>query len=233
MGYLAFDRRRTSFSELLSQRRQQIQASQAHAPLAGAEAAGAAGLPGHVPGPAAEAGGGTDASAGLGHGLECVAWEADSAEAEGIKGTVVATLEPAATVEKQGAEPGQKRKLSEAAFTNLASLAANSTLEKDELVSLAPADAIDMPEAERLAEEEGLTLHRANNTTGYRGVYLKCRGGEGGTGKRTRPYEVKLSRGSGSAVAVTRLGQYASLGQAALCYARAVEALIMESCLHE
>ena len=61
------------------------------------------------------------------------------------------------------------------------------------------------------AHAEGLTLHVAENTTGYFGVYLKS--------GRPRPYRASVWRGG---MEVT-LGSFATAEEAALCVARLPE----------
>ena len=65
-------------------------------------------------------------------------------------------------------------------------------------------------EAVRQANAEGLTLLKAKNTAGYKGV--SCRSGE------SKPYQAKVTRG-GKSVA---LGSFATAEEAALCYAKTI-----------
>ena len=65
-------------------------------------------------------------------------------------------------------------------------------------------------EAERQAKGEGLTLLKADNNSGYKGVYFN---------KNTflaKPYQVQVTRGGKS----VHLGCFATAEEAALCYAR-------------
>ena len=66
-------------------------------------------------------------------------------------------------------------------------------------------------EALRLAETEGLTLLKANNVSGYKGVYFNS------SVNRAKPYRVKVTRGG----IKVQLGYFATAEEAALCYARA------------
>ena len=67
-------------------------------------------------------------------------------------------------------------------------------------------------EALRLAETEGLTLLKANNVSGYKGVYFNS------SVNRAKPYRVKVTRGG----IKVQLGYFATAEEAALCYAKTV-----------
>ena len=67
-------------------------------------------------------------------------------------------------------------------------------------------------EARQQAEAEGLTLLKADNKTGYFGVYLDKRG-------KPKPYVTQVRRGG----KVVSLGSFATAEEAALCIARSPE----------
>eukprot|EP00964_Phaeocystis_antarctica_P075520 scaffold46606_cov77-Phaeocystis_antarctica.AAC.3 len=67
-------------------------------------------------------------------------------------------------------------------------------------------------EARQQAQAEGLTLHVANNTTGYFGVYLAKPG-------QPKPYMAQVWRGGNQ----VHLGSFATAEEAALCVARTPE----------
>ena len=67
-------------------------------------------------------------------------------------------------------------------------------------------------EAQQQAEAEGLTLLKADNKTGYYGVYLNNPG-------RPKPYQAQVSRGG----KVVSRGYFATAEAAALCVARSPE----------
>ena len=69
-------------------------------------------------------------------------------------------------------------------------------------------------EARQQAEAEGLTLLRAENSTGYFGVYLKKPG-------QPKPYQAQVKRGGMH----VHLGYFATAEEAALCIARSPEGL--------
>ena len=62
------------------------------------------------------------------------------------------------------------------------------------------------------AEAEGLTLLKADNTTGYFGVYLDKPG-------KPKPYQARVRRGG----KMVSLGMFATAEEAALCIARSPE----------
>ena len=62
------------------------------------------------------------------------------------------------------------------------------------------------------AEAEGLTLRKADNKTGYFGVYLACPG-------QPKPYQTQVRRGGKQ----VHLGIFATAEEAALCFARSPE----------
>ena len=67
-------------------------------------------------------------------------------------------------------------------------------------------------EARQQAEAEGLTLLKADNKTGYFGVYLNKPG-------QPKPYQAQVSRGDN----MVHLGSFATAEEAALCVARSPE----------
>ena len=66
-------------------------------------------------------------------------------------------------------------------------------------------------EAVRQAEAEGLTLLKADNISGYTGVYV--------SNGRAKPYHSQVWRGGKN----VQLGSFATAKEAALCYARSPE----------
>mgnify|MGYP006147966011 CR=1 FL=1 len=66
----------------------------------------------------------------------------------------------------------------------------------------------------RQAEAEGLTLLRADNTTGFKCVHFTSTSG------KNKPYQVQMVRGGKT----TGLGTFATAEEAALCYARTPQA---------
>ena len=65
--------------------------------------------------------------------------------------------------------------------------------------------------AEEAAEAEGLTLVKADNFSGFKGVYFH--------NGRAKPYQVQVGRGGKT----VHLGRFATAEAAALCYARTLE----------
>ena len=76
---------------------------------------------------------------------------------------------------------------------------------------LHPEQAQEEEEARRQAEAEGLTLVRADSSSGYEGVV--CKSG------MTKPYQVQVSRGGKN----VSLGYFTTAEEAALCFARTPE----------
>ena len=72
-------------------------------------------------------------------------------------------------------------------------------------------------DALRQAETEGLTLLKADNSSGHTGVYFSSSGHRAGAAK---PYSSQVWRGGKQVF----LGSFASVEEAALCYARTPEA---------
>jgi len=68
-------------------------------------------------------------------------------------------------------------------------------------------------EAVRQAKAEGLTLLRSDSSTGYKGVYFD-------SSSKSKPFKVEVWRGG----KLVYLGTFATAEEAALCYARSLEA---------
>ena len=64
------------------------------------------------------------------------------------------------------------------------------------------------------AQEQGLTLRKADNKSGYANVSVKH--GRGGRQRSTKPFEARVTRGS----KLVHLGGFATAEEAALCIAR-------------